>query len=429
VDATLPRLNAILADARPAAVLTTTAIQSVAEPVLREAPQKLCWLATDQPDDRADHWRHPAVTGGTLAFLQYTSGSTASPKGVMVSHANLLHNSALIHRNFKNSPDSRGVIWLPPYHDMGLIGGILQPLYGGFPVSLMSPIEFLLKPRRWLEAISRMRATISGGPNFAYDLCVRKIPPEQRASLDLSHWKLAFNGAEAVRHETLERFTAAFAPHGFRRAAFYPCYGLAEATLLVAGPRDSAAPVVHAVQRSPLEHKRAVAASIDDRDAWNLVSCGRASPDQRLAIVDPETHLRSPPGHIGEIWVSGPSVARGYWQQPEQTERSFGARLADTGEGPFLRTGDMGFMHDGELYITGRHKDLISVGGRKHYSEDVEQTVEKSHPWIKPSCCAAFSIDVAGEERLVVAAEVDRSCRFSVRDQYPEMIRSVRQAV
>ena len=424
-----PRLQAIVADAQATVTLTNTHILSNVERRFAHTPDlaDLRWLDTDGvSSDLAEEWQEPAISEDSLAFLQYTSGSTAAPKGVMVSHSDLLHNSALIHQCFEHTPESRGVIWLPPYHDMGLIGGILQPLYGGFPVILMSPVAFLQRPLRWLQAISRYRATTSGGPNFAYDLCVSKTTPEQRVALDLSSWDVAFNGAEPIRPATLERFEAAFEPCGFRREAFYPCYGLAETTLIVSGGEKAARPVVQRFKAAELERKRVVEASTEDDGIQMLVGCGQTLTDQKIVIADPETLTQWPPDHVGEIWVSGPSVTQGYWNRPKETEDTFRAYLADTGEGPFLRTGDLGFSRGGELFITGRLKDLIIIRGRNYYPQDIELTVEQSHYALQPACGAAFSVDVAGEERLVVVHEVKRRHRKADAD---EVARVIRQAV
>jgi acyl-CoA synthetase (AMP-forming)/AMP-acid ligase II len=380
----LPLLTGIAGDAQPAAVLTTSRISASVGPALAEAPElrALQWLALEDATIGAPTlWKAPEMSGETPALIQYTSGSTSAPKGVVLSHANLLHNSELIRRSFGHSSRSRGVIWLPPYHDMGLIGGILQALYLGAAVTLMSPVAFLLRPFRWLQAISRTRATTSGGPNFAYDLCASKITPEQRRALDLSSWEVAFIGAEPIRCETIERFSAAFESCGFRREAFFPCYGLAEATLLVSG-------------------------------GWTATpapppSSGTIAPGQKIMIVDPDLRTEVPAGQVGEIWMAGPSVALGYWNRPKATEETFRARLADTGEGPFLRTGDLGFLKGNELFITGRLKDLIIIGGRNHYPQDIEWAVEQSHPAFRSGCCAAFSVPSEGAERLIIAAEID----------------------
>ncbi|HEY4588890.1 MAG TPA: fatty acyl-AMP ligase, partial [Thermoanaerobaculia bacterium] len=384
-----PRFLAILSDARARVVLTTSAILPNAERLLAgKAP--VVWLATDGLDEGAEEQLEPAVSPEDIAFLQYTSGSTSAPKGVMVSHGNLIHNERLIQAAFGVGPDSVVVGWLPLYHDMGLIGNLLQPLWAGCSCVLMSPVDFLQKPLRWLAAVSRYGGTVSGGPNFAYDLCSRKIRPEDRAGLDLSRWEVAFNGAEPVRAETLERFAAAFAPCGFRRSAFFPCYGLAEATLFVTGAGREEPPVVGRFRVPDLERNRAVA----DDAGRALVSSGRATPPpvgQEVAIVDPESRLPLADGEVGEIWVAGPSVAQGYWSRPEPTEATFRA-FTVSGAGPFLRTGDLGFLSGGELFVTGRAKDLIIIRGRNHYPQDVELTVESSHAALRPGCCAAFAV-------------------------------------
>jgi hypothetical protein len=279
--------------------------------------------------------------------LQYTSGSTGTPRGVIVRHENLLANSAFIHRGFEHSSESHSVSWLPPYHDMGLIGGILQALYGGFPTTLMSPISFLERPLRWLRAISTFRANASGGPNFAYDLCVRRLKPDDLAGLDLASWTIAFCGAEPIRPATLERFSTAFAPARFSRAALYPCYGLAEATLAVTLSEKGAGFCARAFDARELERHAVCeldsdAAAVSGDATW-LVGSGRPAADHEVIIVAPETSERCPPGQVGEIWVRGASVASGYWKRPAESDHAFGARLID-GSGPFLRTGDLGFL-------------------------------------------------------------------------------------
>ena len=405
----LPRLRAIINDAQPSVVLTTSAILSNAKGLFTQAPelQKMRWLATDKvTGSLAQEWRDPALTCNTLALLQYTSGSTAEPKGVMISHGNLLHNSAYIDRLFALIPDSVTVTWLPTYHDMGLTNGIIQPVYKGGPCYLMPPVSFLMRPIRWLKAISRYKATISGGPNFAYELCNRRITPEQRETLDLSSWDVAYNGAEPVRAETMKRFAATFAPCGFRPSAFHPCYGLAEATLLVSGGslRDE---MFCTIQVAAFEQDRVVEACAQHQNVRTLVASGHPLQDTKIVIVNPELSTACAPDEVGEIWVSGPSVTQGYWNRLEDTERACGAYLKDTGEGPFLRTQDLGFMKDGELFVTGRLKDLIIISGRKLYPQDIELTVEQSHPALRPACCAAFSVEGVGEEQLIVAAEIE----------------------
>jgi acyl-CoA synthetase (AMP-forming)/AMP-acid ligase II len=364
-DRGLSRLRAILRDADVAAVLTSEALAEPLRAVLGGARV----LATDT---LAGEGPAPAAAApDDLALLQYTSGSTAEPRGVMLSHANLTANSQAIHVAFGTSPSTRSVIWLPPYHDMGLIGGILQPVYVGFPVTLMSPLTFVRRPLRWLRALSDLRATVTGGPNFAYDLCVRRTTPEERAQLDLTSWDVAFNGAEPVRMATIERFAAAFAPAGFRTAAFLPCYGLAESTLIVTAV-DRAAPP-HAVER--------------DGAGPSVVSCGRPVPGHDVRIAGD-----------GEICVTGPSVARGYWP-PDRDD-------AGVFDGTSLRTGDLGFLRDGELFVTGRIKELIVLAGRNHHPADIELACEQRVPGLRPGCGAAFGFDRSGSEQLAVVYEV-----------------------
>ncbi|MFF7338396.1 amino acid adenylation domain-containing protein [Streptomyces sp. NPDC008163] len=414
LDRALPRLSAIVRDARPAVVLTDSLVHGMSDSLFAGAPEcaRMPWLVTDADlTDTAEDWREPEIRPGDIALLQYTSGSTGSPRGVLLAHGNLLHNSQLIHDYFGHSSQSRGVIWLPPYHDMGLIGGIIQPVFGGFPVTLMSPMDFLKEPVRWLREISRTGATTSGGPNFAYDLCVRKTTAEQRAQLDLSTWRVAFNGAEPIRPGTLDRFAEAFAPAGFLRDAFHPCYGLAEATLIVSGAGTGA----------PVHHPNGRTAEAE------LVGSGTGAPGQRLVVVDRATLTPCAPLAEGEIWLAGPSVAQGYWERPAESASTFAARLAGTGEGPFLRTGDLGFVADnGELVITGRIKDLIVVRGRNHYPQDIEATAEDSHPALRPGCGAAFAVDLEGEERLVIFHELIRDAQDTGHE---EILSAVRQAV
>ncbi len=370
------------------------------------------------------HWKHPSVSHDTVAVLQYTSGSTTVPRGVMLTHANLLYNLAQIQRYFELTSESRGAVWLPPYHDMGLIGGILQPLYTAFPVTFMSPMAFLQKPFRWLEMISRTKATVSGGPNFAYDLCAHQISPQQCKTLDLSDWTLAFNGAEPVRAETLDRFVQAFESCGFRREAFYPCYGLAEATLLATGGSRAKPPMVRRFRETSLEEKQVVESSTEVEPTRVLVGCGQPLHGQRIVIVDPATMTQCTPNSVGEIWISGPSVAMGYWRRPKEMEPTFQAYLADTGDGPFLRTGDLGFLLETELFVAGRLKDLIVIRGRNYYPEDLELTAEQSHPALNPGAGAAFSVEVSGEERLVIVEEVKRSHRHVDVDEVARAVRS-----
>ncbi|HZC01897.1 MAG TPA: fatty acyl-AMP ligase, partial [Gammaproteobacteria bacterium] len=369
IDRTLPRLQAIAKDAGATLVLTTQHTFSSMEfltsgqPGLVQAEElaSLPWVATDDLEDGLEEgWKEPSITSETLAYLQYTSGSTGTPKGVMVSHRNVLHNSAVLHQGWQIPPHGEMVSWLPMHHDMGLVGGVLNPLCNGYHSTLMSPSSFIKWPLRWLQVISRVkdRPTISCAPNFAYDLCARKVTSDgKKENLDLSNWCVAVNGAEPVRIETLERFTKTFEPCGFRWEAFWPGYGLAEATLCVSGGGTTEPPILHQVKKATLANHHVVDAGNDEKGTCTLVGCGQALLNQVVAIVDPASLTRCSPDQIGEIWVSGPSVAQGYWNRAEETESTFQAHLADTGEGPFLRTGDLGYLRNGELFITGRLKD------------------------------------------------------------------------
>ena len=413
----LPRLQAMVEDCSPAFVLTTTEIRQKIEQLSGkhsdlEQLRRLPWLETDaMPPGNEDRWQPPDINGHTLAFLQYTSGSTGRPKGVMVSHANLLHNERMIQQAFGHGTEEVIVGWLPLYHDMGLIGNLLQPLYVGAPCILMSPSHFLQKPVRWLEAISRYRATTSGGPNFAYDLCAREISPDEAARLDLRSWSVAFNGAEPIQAGTLKRFTETFEKSGFRAESFYPCYGAAEGTLLMTGGHKATAPVLRSVQKSALHSHRVIDAEDATEDAQVLVGCGMPHLDQRLIIVRPESRTPCVEGEVGEIWIQGVSIAQGYWKRPDETKAVFKATLAESQDGPFLRTGDLGFVQGGETFVTGRLKDLIIIRGRNHYPHDIELTAEQSHPSLRQTGAAAFSVEVEEEERLVLVQELtSRRC-------------------
>jgi acyl-CoA synthetase (AMP-forming)/AMP-acid ligase II len=428
------RLQAIVADATPAIVLTSASIAATASAGLATdlglAPG-IPWLATDTdglPEAYSGAWSPATAVGDSIAFLQYTSGSTASPRGVMVTHDNLLRNVRLMEAMLTFSERSIFVSWLPLYHDMGLIAGALLPLAVGARALLMSPLAFLQRPRRWLEAISTYRATTSGGPDFGYELVVRRVPPAQRAGLDLSSWTMAMDGSEPVRQKTLDRFVAAFAPNGFSPQALCPAYGLAEATLVVAGDHQGRRPRVQSVRRVDLERHRVVETTDDDPEGQAVVSCGAPAPGIEVSIVDPQTRLRVSDGAVGEIWVASPSIAAGYWQQPGPTADTFQARL-DTGEGPYLRTGDLGFLHSGEVFVTGRLKDLIIIDGRNLYPGDLELTVQESVPSVRPGGVAAFSIDRDGAEKLVIAVEIEERAVLADTGRIAELVRAVRQSV
>jgi amino acid adenylation domain-containing protein len=427
-----PRLRGILADCAPRAALTTSALHSRLPAFAEHLPGLggLFWLPTDGRGlPPASAWREHTLAAESLALLQYTSGSTDAPRGVMVSHANLLHNERMIAQAFAQDEDSVVVGWLPLHHDMGLIGNVLQPLYVAARCVLMAPTAFLQRPARWLEAISRYRATTSGGPNFAYDLCVRKVLPDP-AALDLGCWRVAFNGAEPVRAETLRRFAHTFASCGFRAAASYPCYGLAEATLFVSGGLPGKEAAIATLDASCLARHQAVEPTGADAAPRTVPSCGWPRLGQRIAIVDPQSKLPCPPGRIGEVWISGASVAQGYWRRPEESAQAFGATLP-AGAGRYLRTGDLGFLRGSELFLTGRIKDLIIVRGRNHYPQDIELTVERSHPGLRPGGAAAFAVEAEGQERVVVLCELERrgTAGEATPLPAPEVAAAIRAAV
>lgn len=406
----LQRVQRILADTGARVVLTTRALAAACA---RLAPggAEGAGLAIVVTDDLAGAGEEsaalPPITADTLAFLQYTSGSTGQPKGVMLTHGNLLANQAMILRVHRLRPDEVTASWLPLFHDMGLIGLVMQPLYVGASCVLMPPAAFLQKPLRWLQLLSRHRVAVTGGPNFGYDLCVRRTTPEEREKLDLSAVRAVFNGAEPIRAETLERFAAAFAPSGFRREAFLPCYGLAEASLLISGKPSDRAFVTAQFDAARLGAGQATVPLAGG--ACTLVSSGRVATGLTLRIVDPATRVECAAGNVGEIWVRGPSIGAGYWNQPESSAATFGARLAGGGRAGYLRTGDLGVLRDGELFITGRLKDLIIVRGRNHFPQDLEATAQAADPALRASGSAAFAVREETGENVVVVQEVERT--------------------
>ncbi|GAA2359077.1 fatty acyl-AMP ligase [Streptomyces carpaticus] len=410
------RLEAVLASARPALFLSTTGVleKLAGSEQVGRALAGVRQLATDTVDTAvAGEWREPDIDRDTVAYLQYSSGSTGLPKGVMLTHANVLDNLALIHTNGARGDLEEGqtpppvVLWLPLFHDMGLVNAVFQPLYAGFEATLMPPLAFVQHPFNWLRAISDRGDAISVAPNFAYELCVRRIGEEQIAKLDLSGWRLAAVGAEPVRPETLERFAEKFAPAGFRRATFFPCYGLAESTVMVSGGPAPEEPVIRSFDAAALVAGR-VRPATEGARARQLVGCGQIQPSLTLRIVDPATGEPCADDAIGEVYVSGYSVGSGYWDAPAITEETFRARLPQDPDLVFLRTGDLGFLYDGQLFITGRRKDVIILDGLNYYPHDIEATVSGSHPALRQDRCAAFSVDDGGQEKLVVLAEVQR---------------------
>jgi acyl-CoA synthetase (AMP-forming)/AMP-acid ligase II/acyl carrier protein len=435
------RLDAIVADCQPRLALTTAdTLETLRLDEQTPAVRQLTWVAVDRCPDAPSFT--PVQRGPhDPAFLQYTSGSTSEPRGVVVTHGNLLHNLELIRAGFglpsaSASPPSgaapqAGVFWLPAYHDMGLIGGILTPLYVGGTSYLMAPAAFLQRPLAWLETLARTGAQISGAPNFAYELCARKATADAVAALDLSNWRLAFCGAEPIDAAALADFARTFSPAGFRSEAFYPCYGLAEATLMVTGGAGAGAPRVLSADRTQLAANRLVEAG-PANGALKLVSCGRPLGDQEVIVVEPNTGAPAAHGGIGEIWVRGASISPGYWNhaaplrqavEPDAPADVFNARTPD-GRGPFLRTGDLGAFHNGELFVTGRLKDVVIIRGRNLYPQDVERTVQQAHAALDAG--AAFSVGDPGHEELIVVHQVSREHR---KGDLAAVIRAVRAAI
>ena len=409
----LGRVESVTNDADARVALTTEEVLARIDGIVDETPdlRQVKWLTScNVPEGIEDQWTRPEIDARTVAFLQYTSGSTGTPKGVVLTHSNLLHNSALISHGFEHTRSGKGVFWLPNYHDMGLIGGVLQPIYCGRTNVLMSPMSFLQRPFRWLSAISRFRGTTSGGPNFAFDLCVRKIKEEEKKQLDLSCWRVAFNGAEPIRSETIHQFCEAFEPCGFRREAFYPCYGMAEASLIISGGWVKEPAVMRRFDAESVNRGKVEPAAEDTPESRELVSSGSPLADLDLAIVDPKTRRRLADREVGEIWVRGPSIAQGYWKNEEASHDCFGARLADSGEGPFLRTGDLGFVDEGELFVTGRLKDILIFNGVNYYPQDIEFTIQRTNDRLRADAGAVFAFDHGGggRQRLAVVQEVER---------------------
>jgi acyl-CoA synthetase (AMP-forming)/AMP-acid ligase II len=425
-ERSLARIGHVATDSGSTLILTTeTMLPALQQNLDQSLPGARC-LSTDRVPDVSNEASWNSPDPDSLGLLQYTSGSTALPRGVRITHRNLMANSEAIRQCFGCSSETPVVSWLPPYHDMGLIGGILQPLYSGCPVTLMSPHAFLQNPGRWLEIISETRAVISPSPNFGYDLCARKVGTETIEKLHLRSWTVAICGAEPVNPATLQEFGRKFEPAGFRMSAFCPSYGLAEGTLLVSAS-VAGVPVFEAFDRSALDHGIVQNSATDAARSRTLTGNGSAAPSVDLRIVDATTREICPEGRAGEIWVGGPSISEGYWNKPEVNEEMFHAHTS-TGEGPFLRTGDTGFVSGGQLFIAGRIKDLIILGGKNHFPEDLEMLVRECHSVFAGMPGAAFPVEIEGHETLVVVQEIVRQAMRPGSDP-DELFRNVHRAL
>jgi len=419
----IDNIKAIMSDAETSIILCTAEIQHEIETYFQNNGGSInaIWINSETTQYYSPvEWVEPIRRSDDIAFFQYTSGSTDNPKAVMVTHANIMANELVIKQAFRHDNETIGLGWLPHYHDMGLIGNILQTMYIGRPCILMSPYHFIQKPLRWLQAISRFRATSSGGPNFAFELCISKIKEQDKINLDLSCWKLAFTGAEIIRQETLDRFSKAFESCGFKQTSLYPCYGLAESTLFVSGRHpnpqtgnSTADETCNKINRSPTNNT--------NNSTLDPVSCGNTWDKHCLEIVNPKTMERCIQGQIGEIWVHGPSVAKGYWRRVEQTEMTFKAKLKSETEKSYLRTGDLGFKRNNNLYITGRLKDLMIIRGQNYHPHDIERTVANSSIALASNGGAIFAVDIKNEEKVVILQEIERNHLKSINHEHTVM--------
>jgi acyl-CoA synthetase (AMP-forming)/AMP-acid ligase II len=423
--------DAVITDCSPAVALTSRDLLEVRGDVAdRFRGARFDWMTVDAMAESATDVATPmpVVDRDDVAYLQYTSGSTSTPKGVVMTHGNLLANLEMIRQGMGNTAHSCSVGWVPVYHDMGLMMGVMQPLYLGAMSMLMAPAAFMQRPLNWLRTIHQYRAELTSAPNFAFDLCVSRFRADQMEGVDLSCWKVALNAAEPVHANTIARFTETFAPYGFNAGTMYPGYGLAEATLLVSGGARGEGSHCRSVSRASLQRRELTPPAGTD-DTKTLVACGRSFVGQRIAIVDPDTRHQVAACQLGEIWVSGPHIAQGYWGNQEATSDTFHARIVGNPERSWLRTGDLGFLdEDGRLSITGRIKDLIIIRGTNHYPQDIERTVQESHPALRWDCGAAFAIlDEEGNEKLAVVQEIERTQRKEL--DFAEVAGRIREAV
>lgn len=424
-----PRFLSILQDARPSTILATRQIHNDLEKLDLDGAglNDINLLVYESiREDQFGEWKNPQINKDDLLLLQYTSGSTGTPKGIMVSHGNMIHNSECIKRSFGFDENMIVVNWLPNFHDMGLIGNLIQPAYVGGSVVTMTPIRFIQEPLNWLKAITKYKGTCSGAPNFAYDYCAEKISIDKVESLDLSTLNVLYNGSEPVRKQTIERFESHFEKAGFKASQFFPCYGMAETVLIIAGGDYKAEPVYFKTDAQSLEKNKAIPA-IEGKESRYLTASGYTWMGMSAMIVNPETKLPCQKDEIGEIWAKGGSVTQGYWNKPEATEETYNAYIERTDDGPWLRTGDLGFIHEGQLYVSGRLKDLIIIRGSNFFPNDIEHSVENCHKALRKNASAAFSIDIDDEEKLIIIQELERAYMRDFDED--EIFENIRNAV
>jgi len=427
----IDRIKSMVFDSGAVIVLSVNDIYQSSERSFSDIEdlKQMRWLLVDKLIDDKFHSDDavflPQPTD--IALLQYTSGSTGEPKGVMVTHQNILRNAEFIRTSFNLTPKSISVTWLPSFHDMGLIDGVLDPVYNGYTGVIMPPVAFIQKPVRWLKAITKYKGTHGGAPNFAYDLCIHNVSEEEKQGIDLSTMNTMYCGAEPIRKKTFEQFIHTYTPYGLNPKALYPCYGMAETTLIISGVPAGRGPVYLNVSANALAKNEIVLVDEMNPDSYWLVGAGHPWLDTKVKIVDPESLLPCPDNQVGEIWVSGSIVTAGYWNKPKLTQETYAAHIEGEGPERYFRTGDLGFYHQGELYITGRLKDILIIHGRNYYPQDIEFFTETCHSAIRPAASAAFSVEVAGEEKLVIVAEVQRT---AIRELDVEAVsNAIRQVV
>lgn len=406
------RIDSISNDAKAAVALTVKSVLARSDGSIGDAHslRRIPWVSTEEiPNEIESDWRKPKIDAQDIGLIQYTSGSTGTPKGVVLTQRNIIANCTMIAHAFgMNRETANAVSWLPTYHDMGLIGGILMPVFFAVELTLLSPVTFLTRPLRWLRAISDYGVAVSGGPNFAYRWCTMKINPEECEGLDLSCWKVAFNGAEPVREDVLREFSRKFEPYGFKHSSHYPCYGMAETALIVTGGKQNEEPVIRTFDKHMLANYQVKAMPEDSATATRMVGSGQVIPTEQVIIVDPEKRVQMKDNEIGEIWINSPSSGVGYFNKPTESAEVFQGKLATDDGLRYVRSGDLGFFHEGELFVTGRLKDMIIVRGVNRYPQDIESTVENCDQRLRSGGSAAFAVDHWDREHLVVVCEVER---------------------